>query len=156
MNDLDRIRVSDAEREFVVARLQHATTEGRLSLDEMGDRVSSAYASVTRLELDRLVDDLPPAAEPVAAEEPAPDQGSEITSGALAILVVALGVAAVPISFASPLGPVLGVAAVVLGVLALSARRDMPAAHRAATAAGMIVGLLPPVFFLTLLLILGS
>ena len=154
MNDLSRMRVSDAERESVVARLQHATTEGRLSLDEMGDRVSGAYAAVTRQELDELIDDLPPAPEPGAADEPAP--GSEITTGALAILVVAMGVAAVPLSFASPWGPVLGVAAVVLGVLALSTRRDMPAAHRLATAGGVIAGLLPPIFYLSLLLILGS
>jgi Domain of unknown function (DUF1707)/Cell wall-active antibiotics response 4TMS YvqF len=54
-----RIRVSDAEREAVVARLNAATGEGRLTLEEFTDRAGRAYAARTQGELARLVDDLP-------------------------------------------------------------------------------------------------
>ncbi|MGY1723174.1 DUF1707 domain-containing protein [Blastococcus sp. SYSU DS0533] len=54
------VRVSDAEREAVVARLQKAVGEGRLDLDEFGQRAEAAYAAVARAELDGLVADLPP------------------------------------------------------------------------------------------------
>jgi Domain of unknown function (DUF1707)/Cell wall-active antibiotics response 4TMS YvqF len=58
MNDY-RVRVSDVEREAVVARLNAATGEGRLTMDEFGDRAAQAYAARTQGELVRLVEDLP-------------------------------------------------------------------------------------------------
>ncbi len=53
------VRASDADREAVVSRLQTAVGEGRIDLDEFGQRADAAYAAVTRAELDRLVVDLP-------------------------------------------------------------------------------------------------
>jgi DUF1707 SHOCT-like domain len=53
------IRASDAERERVVAFLRDKAAEGRLTPDELDERVGHAYASVTRGELRRLVRDLP-------------------------------------------------------------------------------------------------
>jgi hypothetical protein len=53
------VRVSDAEREQVVVRLNAATSQGRLTLEEFSDRVSSALAARTRGDLDALVADLP-------------------------------------------------------------------------------------------------
>lgn len=58
------VRASDADREGVVARLQAALAEGRLDLDEFGQRAGSAYAVLTRAELDALVADLPADAPP--------------------------------------------------------------------------------------------
>jgi hypothetical protein len=58
------VRVSDAEREAVVVRLQTAVGEGRIDLDEFGQRAEAAYAAVTRTELDLLVADLPANAPP--------------------------------------------------------------------------------------------
>ena len=58
------VRASDADRETVVARLQAAVGEGRLDLDEFGQRADAAYAAVTRAELDVLVADLPVDAPP--------------------------------------------------------------------------------------------
>ncbi|MGY1825625.1 DUF1707 domain-containing protein [Blastococcus sp. SYSU DS0541] len=58
------VRVSDAERELVVAQLQTAVGEGRIDLDEFGQRAEAAYAAVTRAELDELVADLPLDAAP--------------------------------------------------------------------------------------------
>jgi hypothetical protein len=62
----DRVRVSDQEREAVVARLNAATAEGRLTLEEFGERAGEAYAARTVADLAKLVDDLPSAAVAVA------------------------------------------------------------------------------------------
>ncbi|TKJ21504.1 DUF1707 domain-containing protein [Blastococcus sp. CCUG 61487] len=53
------VRASDAEREALVARLQQAMAEGRLDIDEFGQRAGAAYAAVTTAELAALVADLP-------------------------------------------------------------------------------------------------
>jgi len=53
------VRASDADREAVVTRLQAALGEGRIDLDEFGQRAEAAYAAVTRADLDTLVADLP-------------------------------------------------------------------------------------------------
>ncbi len=55
----DLVRVSDAEREAVVAHLNAATAEGRLTLEEFGDRVAEALAARTKGDLEPLVADLP-------------------------------------------------------------------------------------------------
>ena len=54
-------RVSDAEREAAVVRLREASTDGRLSLDELDDRTGLAYQARTRGELVRVTADLPSA-----------------------------------------------------------------------------------------------
>jgi hypothetical protein len=64
MDPAPQVRVSDAEREAVVARLNSATGEGRLTLEEFGERAGHAYAARTHGELARLVDDLPTVAAP--------------------------------------------------------------------------------------------
>ncbi|MBN1091643.1 DUF1707 and DUF2154 domain-containing protein [Blastococcus sp. TML/M2B] len=56
------VRASDGDREALVARLQQALAEGRLDLDEFGQRAGAAWAAVTTAELAALVADLP--AEP--------------------------------------------------------------------------------------------
>lgn len=53
------VRASDTERELVVERLSTALERGRLSVDEFDDRVTAAYAAVTRAELVQLTRDLP-------------------------------------------------------------------------------------------------
>ena len=53
------VRASDADREAIVTRLQSAVGEGRINLDEFGQRADAAYAAVTRDELEVLVADLP-------------------------------------------------------------------------------------------------
>jgi hypothetical protein len=58
-SDVPQVRVSDAEREAVVARLNSATGEGRLTLEEFGERAGQAYAARTQGELAVLVRDLP-------------------------------------------------------------------------------------------------
>ena len=53
------LRASDADRERVADVLRHAAGEGRLTVDELDERLNAAYASVTRADLERLVEDVP-------------------------------------------------------------------------------------------------
>lgn len=54
-----RLRASDADREQVVQRLHTAATEGRLSSDELDERVHRALTALTYDDLDGVLDDLP-------------------------------------------------------------------------------------------------
>jgi Domain of unknown function (DUF1707)/Cell wall-active antibiotics response 4TMS YvqF len=53
------VRASDADREAVITRLQAALGEGRINLDEFGQRAEAVYAATTTAELARLTADLP-------------------------------------------------------------------------------------------------
>lgn len=64
MNDT---RASDPEREAAADRLRHAAGEGRLTVEELDERLQEAYRADTRGELERLTADVPatpPSAEP--------------------------------------------------------------------------------------------
>jgi len=52
-------RVSNAEREAVVARLARALEQGRLSVEEFEERCTAAYDAKTFGELTALTRDLP-------------------------------------------------------------------------------------------------
>jgi uncharacterized protein DUF1707 len=68
MSELPELRVSDSDRETVVSRLRVAGGEGRLTLEEMAERMEHADAARTRGDLEALTADLPrggtPAVEP--------------------------------------------------------------------------------------------
>ncbi|WP_222265357.1 DUF1707 SHOCT-like domain-containing protein [Modestobacter marinus] len=66
-SDAPVLRVSDAEREVVVTRLQAAVGEGRIDLDEFSQRVDGAYAATTSAELQALLADLPAPASEIPA-----------------------------------------------------------------------------------------
>jgi hypothetical protein len=72
------VRASDAEREAVVARLNQAAGEGRLTMDELSDRLELAYAARTRGDLDPLLRDLPADA---GGAVPATASGTAVVSG---------------------------------------------------------------------------
>ena len=55
----DEVLASDRDREQVAAALRDATAEGRLSVDELSERLDQAYGARTRAELDRAVVGLP-------------------------------------------------------------------------------------------------
>ena len=61
------MRCSDADRERTSARLRDAAAEGRLTMDELEDRLGGVYAARYHHELDALVTDLPRAAVPAIA-----------------------------------------------------------------------------------------
>jgi hypothetical protein len=52
-------RVSDAEREHATTTLREHATAGRLTIDELDERLGSALAAPTQGELDELFEDLP-------------------------------------------------------------------------------------------------
>ena len=53
------IRASDAERDAAVDRLREAAVEGRLTLEELTDRIEAAVNAVMRSDLVPLTSDLP-------------------------------------------------------------------------------------------------
>lgn len=61
------MRAADADRERFAARVRHGLEEGRLSLDELDERLRRIYEAKTFGELDRLVADLP---VPATVEQP--------------------------------------------------------------------------------------
>ncbi len=80
------LRASDEDRERVVAALKEHCMAGRLSLDELPDRVAQAYAATTLRELAELTHDLPGRVRPgrdMAPTRPqaAADAGREAIRG---------------------------------------------------------------------------
>jgi DUF1707 SHOCT-like domain len=59
MDDRQRMRASDRDRQEVVDRLRDAVVEGRLRMDEYVDRMGRAYQAVTCGDLATLHADLP-------------------------------------------------------------------------------------------------
>ncbi|HEV7585137.1 MAG TPA: DUF1707 domain-containing protein [Solirubrobacteraceae bacterium] len=59
MSDPGQVRASDADREHAAEALREHFAAGRLSEDELGERIDSVYRATTVQELDRLRDDLP-------------------------------------------------------------------------------------------------
>ena len=67
-----QLRATDADRDRVVQMLRVAAEEGALTVDELEERLSAAFAAVTRADLVRLVDDLPPSPATPSPPVPAP------------------------------------------------------------------------------------
>ncbi|GHF36823.1 hypothetical protein GCM10010218_17980 [Streptomyces mashuensis] len=73
MSELPEMRASDAERERVAEALREAVAEGRLDMEEFGQRLDAAYKARTHAELEPLVRDLPVPTRAAAAPERADD-----------------------------------------------------------------------------------
>ena len=138
------LRASDAERERVVAFLREHALLGRLTDDELEERIGLAYAAVTVGDLETLIADLPrasrPRSRPAVARPSAPRPSAVrhhhhrhgpppaligLGIGALLIsgvgvaalgLIVAIGVALIATVFALSvvLGPILLVALLII------------------------------------------
>jgi hypothetical protein len=76
----DRIRVSDADRERVADRLREHFAQGRLSRDELDERIAAALSAKTFGDLRRVMTDLPepPPAGPQAGR-PVPWAGGPVS-----------------------------------------------------------------------------
>ena len=63
---MDDVRASDAERDVAIEQLRAAGADGRLTFEELADRIEAASDAVTRGELVPLTADLPaaPATQP--------------------------------------------------------------------------------------------
>jgi len=96
----DRIRISDADRERVTAKLRENFAEGRLTSDELEERITAALSAKTYGDLRRVTADLPDPA-PVPPRDSAPPpwvgrrggvvwRGPRILPLALIVLIAAL------------------------------------------------------------------
>src|SRR5690606_26931830 len=69
--DAAKMRAADSDREAVAERLRDAAAEGRLSMDELEERLDAAFSAKTFADLEPIVDDLPEAASaPRRTDEP--------------------------------------------------------------------------------------
>ena len=68
----DRIRVSDADRERVTGRLREHFAEGRLTREELDERITAALNAKTFGDLRRVMTDLPEPAPVLAQAGPLP------------------------------------------------------------------------------------
>ena len=59
MSDPSKLRVADADREHLVSELREHAVAGRLTSEELEERIGSAYRATTRADLDTLRADLP-------------------------------------------------------------------------------------------------
>lgn len=66
------LRIGDADRDAVAARLREGYAQGRLTLDEFNERLSAALAATTERELSQVTRDLP---HPVTLTPPVPRGG---------------------------------------------------------------------------------
>ena len=77
--DYDLLRIGDAERDAVMAQLREHFVAGRLTFDELTERIDAALTAKTQRQIDSLMADLPRpprARRPGAAlPAPAPDAG---------------------------------------------------------------------------------
>ncbi|MFI0370889.1 DUF1707 and DUF4870 domain-containing protein [Actinomadura sp. 1N219] len=93
------LRVSDAEREPVIERLQDAYADGRLDHDEFDMRMHLAMTAKTRNDLGAVTRDL----VPVPRKAPVPPGHAEAPTGEDRMLAAAAHAIAVPTLFVGPL-----------------------------------------------------
>ena len=60
------VRVGDAERDAVAAQLRDHYADGRLTLEELNERLDLAFAAKTKADLNDVMRDLPHVARPTA------------------------------------------------------------------------------------------
>jgi hypothetical protein len=137
------LRCSDAERERVAAFLRDQAAEGRLTPDELDDRVGRAYAAKTVRELKELVADLPRPPVPHTRRPAYPRAGRRGVNPLLPIgilgflalggpgLVWAAAAVSAALAFAAVvtlivLGAVMSPFLIVLGLIILALRRRRP------------------------------
>jgi hypothetical protein len=78
--DASQLRISDAERHQVSEMLRDAAGAGRLTMDELDERIEAVYAAKTYADLVPVTVDLPGAAAilPTVAFTPAPTSGARV------------------------------------------------------------------------------
>jgi len=77
MAETPDLRASDADREHVAEVLRHAAGEGRLTVDELDERIDRAFAARTQGELTELTSDLPETTHAAAAAATLPVKPGE-------------------------------------------------------------------------------
>jgi len=64
------VRVGDADREAIAAQLREHYADGRLTLDELNERLDETFAAKTKADLNTVMRDLPYTAQPGAGVGP--------------------------------------------------------------------------------------
>jgi hypothetical protein len=59
------VRIGDADREAIAAQLREHYADGRLTLDELNERLDQTFAAKTKADLDVVMRDLPHVARPL-------------------------------------------------------------------------------------------
>jgi hypothetical protein len=100
------LRVGDADRQAVVKELQRHYVEGRLTSEELGERVSHALGARTFGDLAALLTDLPPLQDSL---DPLPEHASNGAQGqaewfgpSLGLVLMLVGLVAMLVIFAWP------------------------------------------------------
>jgi Domain of unknown function (DUF1707)/Cell wall-active antibiotics response 4TMS YvqF len=75
------LRASDSDRERVADALREHSVAGRLTLDELSDRLDAAYGAKTQAELEELTRDLPGVATPTTPSRREPTRWSVAVMG---------------------------------------------------------------------------
>ncbi|MGH9245348.1 MAG: DUF1707 SHOCT-like domain-containing protein [Acidimicrobiales bacterium] len=95
------VRVSQRERDLVIEALRQHIAEGRLDVDEFGDRVEEALAAKTRAELRETLRYLPALPNPPRPRRPLLSRAALIVALVVGVLgVVGLMAAFTPFGFA--------------------------------------------------------
>jgi hypothetical protein len=76
--DRGNLRASDADRERIASILREAAGDGRLTMEELDERLDAVYAAKTYAELEPITRDLPAAG---TAHAPVPAQSSAVHEG---------------------------------------------------------------------------
>src|SRR4051812_18886996 len=151
MANFEHLLASDAERSIVVARLQDAAAEGRLTLSEFSQRASRAFGARTWFELDQLLLDLPSPRAVGSASVRYLHSRRALPTAALGI-----GIMAVFAGFLLPWGVLLGPIGVLFGVFSLCAEGGQSPTNRRLSVAGIVGSLVAPTFFVSLHLLIGA
>ncbi len=107
---MSELRASDADRERVAERLRAAAGEGRLTADELEERLERAFSGKTGAELAPLVADLPATVSspgPTAGRRRGPDRDHLRAYVAVNLLLVAIW-ALTGAGYFWPIWPILG------------------------------------------------
>jgi hypothetical protein len=86
------VRASDAERDAAAAALQEHFAEGRLTLDELHERLDSVLASRTHGQLDELFADMPRLPRAPVVPEPSGPPVFPARYAAVAIMIIVMAV----------------------------------------------------------------
>ena len=70
------VRVGDADREAVAAQLREHFADGRLTLEELNERLDQAFAAKTKADLNVVLRELPHTANPAAMSQGSAWQGA--------------------------------------------------------------------------------
>ena len=135
----DWVRASDAEREHAVAALRDHAAVGRLTVEELGQRLQAAFAARTRKDLRELFRDMPDQPRPAArsCEDRAKHAGHRAHVRAYLVFCAAMVVlwAVTGLGYFWPVWPIMGWGiGVVSHTAAYRSRRSR--ARRASAASG--------------------